>query len=110
MSKLQKLFKVMKCVNIAKLCFVKFPRTAGPSEIIPIADPGGAEARAPLPLLKLVKKKMAAAPRRKFPKSSGPPSDKFLDALLNSFGKHGKLSLLGNMSSRCTLILPNVDY
>ena len=35
---------------------------------------------APLPLLKR-KKKMAAAPRRKFREVSGPPSDKLLDPL-----------------------------
>ena len=45
---------------------------------------GGAEARGPgpLPLLKLVKKKMAATWGRKFRESLGPPSDKFLDPLL----------------------------
>ena len=38
--------------------------------------------RAALPLLKLVKKKMATTAGSKFCESSGPPSDKFLDPLL----------------------------
>ena len=43
-----------------------------------VADPGGGpEARAPLPLLKLVKKKMATATSRKFRQSSGPPQTNF---------------------------------
>ena len=40
----------------------------------PVADPrGGPETRTPLPLLKLVQKKMAAATGHKFHESSGPP-------------------------------------
>ena len=45
----------------------------------------GAVAQAPLPMLKLVKKKMATCPVlcHKFHESLGPPSDKFLDLLLD---------------------------
>ena len=48
----------------------------------PVADPGGAlEAQAPLPLLKLVKKRWPLLGAASFA-SHQPPSDKFLDLLL----------------------------
>ena len=47
------------------------------SIISPVVDPGGSQRPQPLPLLKLVKKKMATTPHCKFCKSLAPPWTNF---------------------------------
>ena len=79
---------VLRCSHTSVFCkyAVQFlmRMTKSNSRADAVADPKGARRPGrPLPLLKLVKNKMAAAPRRKFRESSPPPpSDKFLDPLL----------------------------